>query len=280
MNEFDQTNKSFHVDPDYADMLNTLGMADMDGVFNFSGGKDLAKSGLAKFRKRIMFSDNSGQTFFLKRYQSIPKSKQIKNWLEHKSRKSTMSFDMGPVDQLAKNGIATPQTIAFGQEFKGLFEKRSFIITKKIPKADSLEKKLPDYFTSTADVDSGKRKKFIESLADFARRFHQTGFRHRDFYLCHIFCSDSEDLTLIDLNRIFRPSLTSERFRVKDIAQLYYSAPGSIFSKADRLRFYIAYAGIGKLSAADRRFIKKVKKRAKKMAAHDIKHSRQVPFAS
>ena len=69
-----------------------------------------------------------------------------------------------------------------------------------------------------------------------------------------------------------------QRWRIKDIAQLYYSSPGGCFSNADRMRFYMAYSGHKKLTGADKGFLGRVLRRAEKMARHDAKHGRVVPF--
>jgi hypothetical protein len=69
------------------------------------------------------------------------------------------------------------------------------------------------------------------------------------------------------------------RFQIKDIAQVYYSSPGRNFSKTDRMRFYMTYAGQSRLRRKDKAFIRKVINKAEQMARHDIKHGRAVPFA-
>ena len=190
------------------------------------------------------------------------------------------SFDRSGAQQLADCGIKTPETIAWGEQWAGGFENRSFIITRKIPRAESIERKLPDFFYEERSGENLKRRSaFIEGLADFVRRFHDTGFRHCDLYFSHIFLGEGGDLYLIDLQRVFKPVLFKERFRVKDIAQLYYSAPAQYFSRADRLRFYLRYTGGGKLKIADKRFIQKVNSRARRIARHDAKHGRAVGFA-
>ena len=122
------------------------------------------------------------------------------------------------------------------------------------------------------------RRDFIRRLAAFIRKFHDTNYRHRDLYLCHIFYSDDGRFYLIDLARVFKPVLLAERFRVKDIAQIYYSAPGGHFSGTDRLRFYFALTGRSKLNIKDKVFICKVINKAKQIARRDIKHGRDVPF--
>ncbi|MCK5000907.1 MAG: hypothetical protein KAS23_15300, partial [Anaerohalosphaera sp.] len=150
-----------------------------------------------------------------------------------------------------------------------------------IANAQSLEKKLPEYFYDTSIADANtKRRDFIERLADLANQFHATGLRHRDFYLAHIFLTDTDQFYVIDLQRAFKPSLLAARYRVKDIAQLHYSAPGKYISCADRLRFYRRYLGRDKLTRRDRIFIRQVKAKAWKMADHDIRHGKEAPFTS
>ena len=274
--QFKKTDDGILIDETCTDAFAKAGLDSMDGVFNYSAGDELVKENIGKHRTRIMF-ELDGRTFFLKRYYNTPKVTQLKNWLSHSKKKSTASFDQGPVDTFKAADIQTPKTVAIGEEWNSGFEKRSFIITEKLYEAQSLEKKLPTCYDDGGD--NKQRCEFIIKLADFSKRFHETGLRHRDFYFAHIFLSDTGELSMIDLQRVFKPSILAERFRVKDIAQLHYSAPGDKISCADRLRFYKHYTGRKKLTAADRRFIRKVKAKAWSMADHDIKHGREVPFA-
>ncbi len=264
----------FHVRSDFVDCFKRLGLENMDDVFSFSGGKNLTKDNLASFRQRIMFdTDNPKAVLFLKRYQSVPKSAQLKNWIIRGKRLSMMACDRQPAENIKKLGINTPKIIAFGEQWQGLFENKSFIVTEKIPDSASLEEKLPASFVKN-------RKKFIESLAAFVRKFHDTGFRHRDLYFCHIFCNSQGQWTLIDLNRVFKPLFFSRKYLIKDLAQLYYSSPGKFFTKTDRLRFFLAYLQKNRLSINDKFVIKKIKSKAQRMARHDKKHGRTAPFES
>ena len=274
MDNFQQIKPVFFIHSDFIDCFKRLKLQSIDDIFNFALGKSLTKDNLADFRQRIMFdTDNPKTTLFLKQYQNIPKSVQLKNWLTRGERISTMACDLQPAENLKNLGINTPAVIAFGFEWSGLFETRSFIIMEKVPDSASLEEKLPDNFHRD-------RKNFIESLAAFVRKFHDTGFRHRDLYLCHIFCNSQGQFTLIDLNRVFKPLFFSQKYLVKDLAQLYYSAPGKIFTKTDRLRFFLAWLQKNKLSKKDKVVIKKIKSKALRMAKHDKKHGRTTPFES
>jgi heptose I phosphotransferase len=115
-------------------------------------------------------------------------------------------------------------------------------------------------------------------LASFIKKFHETGYRHRDLYLCHIFRVPDGRFYLIDLARAFRPAMLGEIYRIKDVAQLYYSAPARCFSKTDRLRFLQAYLGRKKLNAGDKIFVRRIVNKARRMARHGVKHGRAVPF--
>ena len=279
--EFVETSKSFFVDPDYKKTLGKVGLTTVDSVFSFNAGKNLSKDNLARFRSRLQFEINSpSATLFLKRYDRPPVLFQIRNWLSHRSWKSCSFYELESAGELAAAGINTPKVVCYGQQRGSFFEKRSFIITEKLPNAESLERKLPACFDDPVTVENLKlRRGFIAQLAFFVKKFHDTNYRHRDLYFSHIYYSDNGSFYLIDLARAFQPVLLRERFQIKDIAQLYYSAPARYFSKTDRLRFYLAYVGRNKLAKGDRVFIRKVVNKAEVMARHDRKHSRAVPFA-
>jgi hypothetical protein len=271
----------FFVQESFIDRLKKLGLNSIDDVFNFSQGRDLQKPNLAKHRDRIQIDlTKPPKTLFLKRYNHPPIWLQIKNWFSHKKRAATADFDRFPCEQLKKAGINTPEVIAHGFQWGGLFEKRSFIVTEKLQNAWPLEKKLPDFFYNSSPTENVKQKKdFINALADFAAKFHKTGYCHRDFYLAHIFTDDQQNFYLIDLQRTFKPLFFKWRFKLKDLAQLYYSSPGQIISRADRFRFYIRYTGRKKMTLLDKLFIKALKAKVWRMADHDIRHGRPVPFA-
>lgn len=270
-------------DADYKAAFEKLGLNCIDAVFSFDEAVNLSKQNLAAFRSRLRFELDwpAGQavTVFLKRYDRPPLTVQLVNWLNHRKIRSCAALDFEPSSELNAAGINTPQVLLYGEQRAMIFEKRSFVITQKIADADSLERRLPKCFTAPATAEKIKLKKnFITELAGFVRKFHQTGYRHRDLYFSHIFCNNSGDFYLIDLARAFKPLLFTERFRIKDIAQVHYSAPAEHFSGTDRLRFYLHYSGHGKLTPKDKTFIRRVIRKAGKMAAHDIKHGKDVPF--
>jgi hypothetical protein len=203
---------------------------------------------------------------------------QTKNWIAHGRRASFASFDVQPGEELAGSGIMTPKVAARGEEWGVFFEKRSFSITQEVARGESLERRLPPCFGKKTTEGLRDKRKFLSQLGRWAGKFHSTGWRHRDFYLAHIFWTDAGEMYLIDLQRAFKPEHFSERYRRKDIAQLYYSMPRGSFSQTDRMRVYLAYAGRDKLGRRDKRFIRGVIEKAGEMTLHDERHGKVAPY--
>ncbi|MHC4527915.1 MAG: lipopolysaccharide kinase InaA family protein [Planctomycetota bacterium] len=280
-----EISESFWADPDCKAGLAKLGLTSIDAIFSFSAGQNLTKDNLAPYRSRLQFEMSipalaTPMTVFLKRYDRPPVNTQLKNWFRWGRRVSCAFCDFDPANELSALGIKTPDTVCFGEQWGLLFEKRSCIVTQEIPNAHSLEKELPHCFAGPTAAENLKRRRdFIRQLARFVARFHRTGYRHRDLYFSHIFYDHQGQFHLIDLARTFRPRFLAERFRRKDITQLYYSAPRRYFSMTDRLRFYLAYAGRSRLTPKDKDLIAGVLSKAKRMAKHDLKYGRTIPFA-
>jgi heptose I phosphotransferase len=266
----------FFVESAYKKGLEQLGLTTIESVFAFQGVKNLAKANLAPHRSRIEFKiDSSATTLFLKRYNRPPVSAQVKNWLSAKKQISSGFAEFNAAKNMAALGINTPKMVAWGESRRaGIFEKRSFVIIAEVPDGVSLEKGLPDFFNGPPTPENLKmRRRFIEELAEFIRKFHDTGFRHRDLYLCHIFRVPDGRFFLIDLARVFKPMLFGERFRVKDLAQLNYSAPARYFSRADRMRFYLAYMRWSNPTPKNKSFIGKIIRKTGRIAHHDAKRA-------
>jgi hypothetical protein len=119
-----------------------------------------------------------------------------------------------------------------------------------------------------------KKRALIKSVAGFVRNIHKKGFNHRDLYLNHIMAKPNDVsasvLKIIDLQRVESRKWFRIRWLIKDIAALNYSAPSSVFTISDRMRFYKEYAGINRLTYADKKFIKSVLKKTKRIAMHTV----------
>jgi len=265
--------EKFFIDPAYKTAFENLGLTSIEKVFSFGSGRNLGKANLAAHRSRVEFQAGTPSTiFFLKRYDRPPVWAQLKNWLSAKKRVSCAFIEFEAAANLAKMGVNVPRMVAWGDSRGAIFEKCSFVIIEKVKEGVSLENKLPGFFNDSATPEILKmRRTFIRELAVFIRKFHETGFRHRDLYFSHIFWKPDGNFCLIDLARVFKPAIFGFRYRVKDIAQLNYSATKGIFSNTGRMRFYTIYSGRSKLTRQDKNFIRKVIHKTELIARHDKK---------
>jgi heptose I phosphotransferase len=156
---------------------------------------------------------------------------------------------------LQRAGIPTMQAVCFGHEWGAWGARRSYVIVARVP-GEALER-CGASLLEALRTRPGSRGDFTRRLAHLVRTFHETGFVHRDLYASHIFVDPSTDpisLHLIDLARAFRPWLRRFRWRVKDLAQLKFSAPEP-WVRADWrafLRLYLGPGGTRSLSGLDR----------------------------
>lgn len=273
---------AFYVVEEFRQAFKALGLSCIQDVFEFDQGQDLHKANLASFRSRSCFQTGSpARTFFLKRYDHPPIRIQLANWIDARRRRSCCQTELKPIQALSAHQVGTAKPVAYGQVWGWLFEKQSFLVTEEIADGASLEKRLPACFYAASTAAAlHERRIFIRQLARFIRRFHDLGYRHRDLYLAHIFCDTKGELYLIDLARAFRPILRRHRFLIKDLAQVFYSMPAQYFSRTDRLRAYLHYAGKERLSRRDKSLVRSLVNKAKRMARHDSKRGKDVPFLS
>jgi hypothetical protein len=271
---------AFYVVEEYRQAFTELGLTSIDDVFKFDQGQDLFKKNIGNFRSRFRFqTEHPARTFFLKRYDHPPIKTQLTNWIDGRKRRSCCRMELEPIRELNDHQVCAPSPIAYGHLWGWLFEKKSFLITEEIADGDSLERRLPTYFYSPSTPQTlCRRRNFVKHMAHFIRRFHDLGYRHRDLYFSHIFCDTKDKLYLIDLARAFRPIILQRRFLIKDLAQVFYSMSAQYFSRTDRLRFYLHYAGIKRLRTRDKSLIRSIVNKAKRMARHDSKHGKDVPF--
>ena len=97
------------------------------------------------------------------------------------------------------------------------------------------------------------KRALLGQVADIARRMHGAGMNHRDFYLCHFLVRDRDcrrwsgedalSLVLIDLHRVQRRERVPERWLVKDLGGLLFSALDAGLTRRDLFRFVEAYEG-------------------------------------
>jgi hypothetical protein len=161
---------------------------------------------------------------------------------------------------------------------RGVSGRESFLLTKGLTDTVRLTDLIQSRFAPPLNSKTLYEKMMlIRKLALLTRKMHNSGFSHRDFYLCHILARKHAtqwwELYICDLHRVERRDNVSMRWRVKDLAALNYSAPENLISLKDRILFLKEYLNKRKLDWKDRLFLAKIIKKTAKMKKHGMRKS-------
>ena len=206
-----------------ADAVRQVGLDTLDGAMAYSGGEAMEKPGLGSRRRtRVELTDSRQrrQTFYLKRYGPSGLLGTLRGWFQTRKWASPAGREAENVRRCRAADVKTMEVLAWGQ--KGATGP-SYIVVTSVP-GDALER-IGQWLL---DERPSLILQMTDRLAEMARRLHEAGLFHRDFYASHVFCNESEndvELHLIDLARVTRPMLRRRRWRVKDLAQIKYSMP-------------------------------------------------------
>jgi Lipopolysaccharide kinase (Kdo/WaaP) family len=155
--------------------------------------------------------------------------------------------------QIARRlGLAVPRALAMA-EWTGA-ELKSALVVEELSGMIALHEAISLAARSMSPERFRRWKRgLIAEMVRMVRLLHDRNYFHRDLYLCHFFVA-SEDLkrtpsnwsgrvVLIDFHRLSRRRVLSFLARVKDLAQLLYSARVEGVSPRDALQFWRSYGG-------------------------------------
>jgi heptose I phosphotransferase len=190
-------------------------------------------------RQTIAFTVNE-QCYFIKRHKGTTWQEILKNWLQLRLPVVSARNEFRALNFLRQLGIKAPTVVAYGRRGWLPSALQSFLVTEDVGEHVSLE----DHCRHWAQYPPAFAHKLhlLKQLAHIARTMHNAGMCHRDFYLCHfLLTSHDEPLTVIDLHRALIKVNLAERWLVKDLGGLYFSAMNCGLTKRDLLRFIKLY---------------------------------------
>ena len=190
-----------------------------------------------------------GKSFFLKYHNGVGWREIFKNLFQLRLPVLGAKNEFYAANKLKELGVGALVPVAYGVKGWNPAGLCSFLITEDLSPAISLEKLCADWPVSPP---SFKTKKWlIENVAILARKMHQGGINHRDFYICHILVDksslgsasrpDAIKTYVIDLHRAQIRKKTPFRWLVKDLASLYFSVIEIGLTKRDVYRFLKTY---------------------------------------
>ena len=176
---------------------------------------------------------------------------------------------------LEKHQLDTMKIAAYGERGWNPAKKLSFLVTDDLVDTMNLEHLGKQWLLSPPKITT--KVKLIRKIALISRKMHENGMNHRDFYLCHFLLDksfeasntieDDTQLFLIDLHRAQIRKQVPERWLVKDIGSLFFSAFDVDLTQRDLFRFMMMYSGLSLRDTLTKKknFWSKVQQRAAKL---------------
>lgn len=203
-----------------------------------------------KGRRTLQFTFE-GRAYFAKLHHGIGWGEIFKNLLTMRLPILGAENEWQAIARLQEIGIATMTAVAYGSRGWNPARRMSFIITEALEQTISLE----DYCARWVQQPPPVTRKWLllGALAHISRTLHRQGICHRDYYLCHFLLHEeaafsagevaTPRLSLIDLHRALIDTHLPQRWVIKDIAGLYFSALHVGLNRGDFLRFVKMYSG-------------------------------------
>jgi heptose I phosphotransferase len=238
-----------------------------DLLRNLEGQVYREKEGRRTFRFEV-----EGQSYFAKVFMGIGWRALLACLLKFRKPILSAENEWRAIATLPRIGIDTMHLVGYGKRGRNPAHRQSFIITQELKPTISLEDYCRDWGAHPPPV--RLKRALIERVAQIARILHANGIVHRDLYLCHFLLDTKYPLTeggeplprlyLIDLHRVEQHRRIQRRWRIKDVAGLYFSSMDIGLTQRDRLRFIAAYGGRPWRWAIreNRRFWRQVERRA------------------
>jgi heptose I phosphotransferase len=204
--------------------------------------------------------------YFIKQHLGIGWKEFFKNLFQFKCPVVSAKQEWLAIQQLQRLGIAVPEMVGYGWRGLNPASRESFLITKELPDSISLEDFCHSWKTTPPAF--GIKQDLIKRVARIARILHTHGVNHRDFYICHfLLAREDKTLYLIDLHRAQIRRSVPQRWIIKDLAGLYFSAKDIGLTQRDLLRFIKEYSkkSLRDSVIQDATFWEKVKTRGEKL---------------
>jgi len=226
-------------------------------------------------RQTILFS-HENKNYYIKSHTGVGWREILKNLSYLKKPVIGAQNEWHGIHHLDRINIKTMTPAGYGMVNRNPARRKSFIITEALEDTISLEEFCGQWKTKPPHGRDAIRFKrwLIAQLAKTTRVMHNSGANHRDYYLIHFLLrkgyaengtlsAEKSSLFLIDLHRMQLRKRTPYRWRVKDVAGLYFSSMDMGLSLRDLYRYMSLYMGkpLRETLIEDARFWRDVRKR-------------------
>jgi heptose I phosphotransferase len=222
---------------------------------------------------RVRGPDDKSQGLYLKKHHVRSWVGKLRALLGIRPAPTPARIEAANVAALSARGIAVMRLIAYGEQVRRDGLQESFVITEELENYAEMQHYLRRRFALSPMGRRGPKdhdlKRLLGDIAGIVQRLHAAGYNHRDLYCCHFFVKDvapaRPEIRLIDLQRVQRRGWFRRRWLVKDLAQLAWSAPSCCIKSTHKLAFMREYLGVAKLRPADKRLVRAVLMKQRRM---------------
>jgi len=254
------------VNADFAKILEFNGINSFEDLWSISG-ESVKKVLVERGTERIFLKSPDGASLtegYIKRYKPEPLMSRLKNMLSLRPCRFPGAMnEWEAVIAFHRMNLPTMQPLACG-----VSGGNSCILTLGITDYA----RASELFAKFAKGERVRRRKLLRRIAELAAGMHLAKMAHQDFYLVHVFVREKDDdsIFLIDLQRVIFEESFSERWRVKDLAQLLFSAD-NLVSRTDILYFWKVYTDMaGDEMYGDSSLTGKIIRKAARIRRHAI----------
>ena len=221
--------------------------------------------------RRTLRVKSGAASFFIKIHTGVGGREIFKNLVQGKLPVIGAGNEYEAIRKLEAIGVETMTIAGVGGRGLNPAKRQSFLITEELGNTISLEDFCADWTRQKPNL--SLKIKLIQKVAGVARELHDNGINHRDFYICHFLLDQRSigtshlHLYLIDLHRAQIRNKVPERWLVKDLAGLYFSAMDIGLTQKDIFRFLKNYRGVSlrTILGEEKVFWDKVRLKAEKL---------------
>ena len=217
---------------------------------------------------QVSFGINS---YFVKQHFGIGWREIFKNLLQLRLPVISAKNEWHALKRLEQLAIPVPKIVGYGCRGTNPARLQSFLITRELPRHITLEDFCKNWIQQPPSFKV--KHQILKEVARISRIMHQSGINHRDFYICHFLLDLKEyskgyiKLYLLDLHRAQIRAQVPKRWRIKDLAGLFFSSHEIGLTKRDRMRFIKEYRDerLREVLKRENNFWNKVKNRGNKL---------------
>jgi heptose I phosphotransferase len=210
------------------------------------------KQGRTIGRLKLTAPDGRECVVYLKRHYVLPRRDGLLAVLFPNRARSPGLQEWEHLEWARTQGLPVPRAMAAGELVGPHGRLQSFLAVAELTDQKALHEAIP---LAAEQLDPSAFRSWKRSLTDELVRlslaFHGKHAFHKDWYLCHFYIDEADTgrvpgswvgrVTVIDLHRMTLHPFTGLWRRVKDLAQLLYSADVDGLTDRDRLGFWARY---------------------------------------